>query len=248
MIQVILVTLLQALKITGGKKSTKGKSSSKTTKKSTKVSPKKKSKDSPKKKSKDSPKKKSKDSPKRKSKKSKKDPNAPKKALSAYMYYASSRRNDWKKEGGANASLKVTEQTKIFGAEWQKLSEKEKAPFIEKNAQDKKRYDKEMKSYTPPEKDSDESSDDAPQKKKKAKKDPNAPKKATTAFMQFSNELRPKIRAQHPEMKMTEVAVELGKRWKVLSDADKKPYVALAEEDKERYTKEQETYLADGKK
>ena len=81
-------------------------------------------------------------------------------------------------------------------------------------------------------------------KPKKPTKDPNAPKRALSSFLAFSGELRPKINAEMPELKLTEVATELGRRWKALSDGEKQPYVDMAKKDKERYEAEMEHYVA----
>jgi len=103
-----------------------------------------------------------------------------------------------------------------------------------------------MLKYTPPEKDSDESSDEPKKKKaKKAKKDPNAPKKASTAYMQYCNETRKAVQEKNPGLKMTEVAKIIGSSWKDLTDDDKKPYQIMAAKDKERYERDQAKY--DGK-
>lgn len=80
-------------------------------------------------------------------------------------------------------------------------------------------------------------------KPKKPTKDPNAPKKALSSFLAFSSELRPKITAEMPELKLTEVATELGRRWKALSDGEKQPFVDMAKKDKERYEAEMEQYV-----
>lgn len=57
-----------------------------------------------------------------------------KRAQSAYLHFAASRREELKKE---NPSLKITEMSKIIGNEWKELSEDEKQPFIEKHEKEK---------------------------------------------------------------------------------------------------------------
>jgi hypothetical protein len=86
--------------------------------------------------------------------------------------------------------------------------------------------------------------DGGKKKTKKAKKDPNAPKGALSAFMIFSNETRPKIKSSEPELKLTEVSKKIGEMWKALTEAQKKPYVKKAEKDKERYEKEKKAFLS----
>ena len=81
-------------------------------------------------------------------------------------------------------------------------------------------------------------------KKKRKKKDKNAPKKALSVFMCYSNSVRDKVKADNPGIAFTEVAKKIGEMWKELSDADKAPYEAMANADKERYAKEMAAYNA----
>ncbi|KAF8821590.1 HMG (high mobility group) box domain-containing protein [Cardiosporidium cionae] len=79
-------------------------------------------------------------------KKAQKDPNAPKRALSSYMYFAKDKRQDILR---SNPSLKseVTKISKMIGEVWGKLSEKDKIPYVKKAANDKQRYEKEKAAY-----------------------------------------------------------------------------------------------------
>lgn len=43
-------------------------------------------------------------------------------------------------------------------------------------------------------------------------------------FMNFSNANRDRIRANNPDWKMTEVAKELGRLWREMSDSQKESY------------------------
>jgi len=43
-------------------------------------------------------------------------------------------------------------------------------------------------------------------------------------------------------LKGTEVTIEIGRRWRLLSDKDKKPYIKLAEEAKAKYEEEKAAY------
>eukprot|EP00904_Undaria_pinnatifida_P004659 jgi/Undpi1/14194/HiC_scaffold_9.g03843.m1 len=79
---------------------------------------------------------------------------------------------------------------------------------------------------------------------KRAKKDPNKPKGAMSAFMQFSQKERPKVKEEHPDMKITEISKVLGLRWGKMDEAQKKPYQKKADADKERYKKDMEAYNA----
>jgi len=79
-------------------------------------------------------------------------------------------------------------------------------------------------------------------KKHRAKKDPNAPKRAMSGFFFLSNEKRAAIAKAHPAWKVGDVATELGKQWRGMSAAQKKPYEDKAAKDKLRYEAEMKKY------
>lgn len=72
-------------------------------------------------------------------------------------------------------------------------------------------------------------------KKPRKKKDPNAPKKAMTGFMFFSQVERENLKKSDPGMGFTDVGRTLGERWKKMSAEEKAPYETKAKADKERY-------------
>jgi len=85
-------------------------------------------------------------------------------------------------------------------------------------------------------------------KKPRKKKDPNAPKKNSNAYIFFTTENRNKIKASMPEgTKNTELLTEIGRKWKELPESDKVKFNIMAAKDKERYAKEMEKYK-EGKK
>merc|ERR1712196_460907 len=86
--------------------------------------------------------------------------------------------------------------------------------------------------------------EEKPEKKAKKKKDPNAPKGKSSAFIFFGSATRAEIKAAHPDWSLGDVGRELGKRWKELSDDDKKPFHDQAAKDAERYKTEMEAYKA----
>jgi len=89
-----------------------------------------------------------KESAKRKTKetkvKRKKDPNAPKRGLSAYMFFANENRDKVHKE---NPGIKFGEVGKLLGERWKSLTDKEKIPFETKAKADKERYESEKARY-----------------------------------------------------------------------------------------------------
>merc|ERR1712121_307392 len=76
--------------------------------------------------------------------KKEKDPNKPKRALSAFFYYANEERP---KVRAANPDFSVGEVAKELGRQWNELSPETKAPYEKQASDDRARYDAAMKSY-----------------------------------------------------------------------------------------------------
>lgn len=76
----------------------------------------------------------------------KKDPNLPKRAKSAYLYFSIEKRNEVLAEFPQLAS-KVAEVASILGKRWANASDKEKAKYIALAEADKRRYNSEMADY-----------------------------------------------------------------------------------------------------
>lgn len=81
-----------------------------------------------------------------KKKRAKKDPNAPKKALNGFMFFAKDKRESIVQE---NPEAKPTEITKLMGEAWRGMSDAEKQPYLDMRDKDKIRYEKEMAKYKP---------------------------------------------------------------------------------------------------
>jgi len=79
-------------------------------------------------------------------------------------------------------------------------------------------------------------------RKTKAKKDPDAPKRNSSAYIYYGKKRRPEAKAENPDLTFGELTKLIAKEWKDLSDKKKKPFVAKAEADKTRYMKEKEEY------
>ena len=80
--------------------------------------------------------------------------------------------------------------------------------------------------------------------RKKRKKDPNAPKKYSSAYIHFCIDTRPKIVAENPDAKGTEITKILGAKWNAISVKAKKKYQKMAEKDRRRFDSEMELYKA----
>lgn len=87
---------------------------------------------------------------------------------------------------------------------------------------------------------------DSKKKKPKKEKDPNAPKRATTPFMVFSNAVRAEVKKENPQLSFGELGKEIGNRWKALSAEEKAQYEDIATKDKLRYQQELKAYKSKG--
>lgn len=72
------------------------------------------------------------------------DPNAPKRGLSAYMFFANEQRENVREE---NPGVSFGQVGKILGERWKALSDKQRVPYESKAAADKKRYEDEKAAY-----------------------------------------------------------------------------------------------------
>ncbi|KAJ1668879.1 Non-histone chromosomal protein 6 [Coemansia sp. RSA 1813] len=70
---------------------------------------------------------------------------------------------------------------------------------------------------------------------KRGKKNPDAPKRALSAYMFFSQANRATVRENNPDVSFGTIGKLLGEQWKGMTDAEKTPYTKKADEDKARY-------------
>lgn len=168
-----------------------------------------------------------------------KDPNQPKRAMTAYMLFSQEKRTQIKND---HPDVGFGQVGKLLGEAWAVVPEGEKKKYNELAAKDKIRYQKEMATYK---EEHPESSDEEerPAKKRK-KKDPNAPKKPCSAFFHFSKKLRPQIKEENPDASFGQLGKLIGERWSKLGADDRKEFETLAAADKERYAREMKSYQA----
>ncbi|CAL9206109.1 FACT complex subunit SSRP1-like [Musa acuminata AAA Group] len=83
-------------------------------------------------------------------------------------------------------------------------------------------------------------------RKPKRKKDPNAPKRAMSGFMFFSNAERENLKKGNPGMSFTDVGRALGERWKKMIAEEKEPYESMARADTKRYREAMADYKSGG--
>lgn len=178
-----------------------------------------------------------------------KDPNAPKRARSSYLFFCEDERPVIK---AANPELKSKEITRKLGESWNALKDaasgdkpnkkaKARLASYEKKAEaDKVRYSDAKENYVAP-------TEITQARGGRAKKDPNAPKRGKSGYILFCADERPKVVKANPEMKPKDITKELGVRWNSLKETKPKIYAKYekkAEADKARYQSELEAYNA----
>ncbi|CAH1105546.1 unnamed protein product [Psylliodes chrysocephalus] len=159
----------------------------------------------------------------------------PRGRMTAYAFFVQTCREEHKKKH-PEENVVFAEFSKKCAERWKTMLDKEKKRFHEMAENDKKRYDTEMQSYTPPKGEKQRG------KKRKQVKDPNAPKRSLSAFFWFSNDERGKVKAHNPEYGVGDIAKELGRRWADADQETKGKYEVLADKDKARYEKEMTAY------
>ncbi|XP_052077807.1 high mobility group protein B2-like isoform X1 [Mytilus californianus] len=159
----------------------------------------------------------------------------PRGRMSSYAFFVQTCREEHKKKHPTEKVV-FAEFTKKCAEKWKEMSAKEKKRFEDMAEKDKVRYEGEMKNYVP-----------GPGEKvgrKKREKDPNAPKRSLSAFFFFCNEERPKVRKDHGDWSVAQVAKEMGKRWEKVTDRSK--YEQQAAADKIRYEQAMVIYRGGG--
>ena len=154
------------------------------------------------------------------------DPNAPKRAKSAYLYFCAKHRETVKKSLGKKAS--ATNVTRELGVRWNKLKKrgntKEMKSLQALANKDRERYLKAKAAYVPPE------------GVGKAKK---GPKRAKSAYLYFCEKNRKKVIKELGSVPTTEITRKLGELWNELKKSgDVSEYAKMAAKDKKRYEQE----------
>ena len=154
-----------------------------------------------------------------------KDPNAPKRSKSSYLYFCIENRDVVIKELGKDA--KATQITSILGLKWNELkkdnSRANELKRFEKMAQeDKKRYQNEMLIYQP--------SQEILSKKSKV----SGLKRPKSAYLYFCEDNREKVKEELGlNAKVTDITKELGLRWSLAKQNNEvEKYINLAEQEK----------------
>ena len=180
----------------------------------------------------------------KKSGKRKKDPNAPKRSKSSYLFFCVEERIVIKEE---TPDMSAKDVTSALGARWNLLKaegDDSIQKYVDLAAEDKERYALEKSEYTPP-------VDFCTGKTGKRKKDPNAPKRSKSSYLFFCASERLVLKEEKPDLSAKDVTSELGVRWNLLKeDVDRadelETFTLMAADDKERYLKEKAAWEPSG--
>lgn len=178
----------------------------------------------------------------KRNRRSRKDPRAPKRSKSAYIFFAIEIRESVKAEIGPDA--RVGDIAKLTSRRWKSLTDQQRLHYENVAKADRDRYQEEKAAYTgplliPP---AEDGRSDRKVSKKRQGKDPAAPKRPLSAFLFFSQKTRPSLKKQKPGLRMAEMSQELGRMWREMSEAERMPYTKCEEESRERWLRESAKY------
>eukprot|EP00934_Nitzschia_sp_Nitz4_P000174 Nitzschia sp. Nitz4//scaffold42_size132992//97085//99309//NITZ4_003413-RA/size132992-augustus-gene-0.118-mRNA-1//-1//CDS//3329551760//174//frame0 len=155
-------------------------------------------------------------SKKRKQRPMKKDPRAPKRFRSSYIFFSQDRfpeiREELKSEG---IQMETVHITKMVSEEWKNLGKEERVRYEEMSRKDKERFEVEKKMY--------KGTWHVPTTQKLTKDD-TAPKRPASAFLMFSNPRRAALKKERTDLSNGDISKLLSQMWKDATPAERKPY------------------------
>ena len=77
---------------------------------------------------------------------------------------------------------------------------------------------------------------------KKRKKDPDRPKRATTAYLVFCERHRKSVMRKNPELRSKQVTTELARLWQAVENRERSICQEVAQKDAQRHEREMEEY------
>lgn len=172
--------------------------------------------------------------------------NVPKRNISAYILYQNAMHEEFKR---GNPNMTFGQLAKYTAYMYRNLSSEVKASWDTRAQEVMIRYKHQGGIFDPPQCRGACSvvvngHHSIKTRAKRKAKDPNAPKRALSAYVFFSNELRPVLTKQFPRIKFIETGRLLGERWRSLSFSEKKRYEDMASRDKIRFQTEMQQYFA----
>ena len=162
-----------------------------------------------------------------------KDPNAPKGVKKAYFFFTGAKLAELKEE---NKKLTHKEAQKMCGEMWKNFTDEEKKPYLDQEAEDKERYQREMKAYVPPSSEelaklAKPAKADKKTKTKPAKKNKKAKPEEEDGFSKFQDRILPELRKQNGEISDKDAKKKCKSLWKQLSSEQKALFAEMEEEE-----------------
>ena len=146
---------------------------------------------------------------------------APKRPPTAFFLYAQTRRAAFKRDYPNESARNIAA---AMGKEWRNMSNAKKDKFYAEAAKAKAKYEKEKAKY------------DA----KKSKNGP--PKRPPTSYFLFSQDRRPELKREHPNLSVTKIAIKLGEEWRNMGDKKRRTYEKEAARLKKIYDREKAAF------
>ena len=81
-----------------------------------------------------------------------------------------------------------------------------------------------------------------PQQRKKKTRDPNAPKRASNAYMIFCKARRARLKSERPDLAFGKLGAKLGEMWRQMTPSQRRPYEDKAAIDRHRFKLEMKRY------
>lgn len=119
----------------------------------------------------------------------------PQRNISAYLFFCEDKRKEILEQ---NPGIKPNKVMILFGESWRKLSDEEKAPYIEKAIKDRERYTEYLETTRT-------------QSKKQVR---------SSAYNMFCTDERKVLKEEFPDMTAAQMRHELGKRWKTTKETN----------------------------
>jgi HMG (high mobility group) box len=173
------------------------------------------------------------------------DPNSPRRNLSAYLLYQNALRDQFK---ALNPGMTFGQLAKYTSAMYSELPPMEKDVWTARAEADKARYLHELALYIPPHGyDAKGDAIIAPiitkGGKKKPEKDILAPKKNQSAYLLYQNAMRDQFKRENPGMTFGQLSKYTSHMYKNLTPDEKATWEARAHQDKARFEAEISSYI-----
>lgn len=144
--------------------------------------------------------------------KKQKDPNRPKRPMTAFMCYSQERRPGIRVE---QPSISMIEISKIIGGEWREMSDADKRPYHDTAGVAHEAYRIKKEAY-----------------------DKSKPKRPRTAYAFFMKDNRACIAKKHPDTSPRDLMKYIAESWRGIDTTERDKYSNMALRDRERWAKD----------